>query len=314
MVDPIVVGVGTGLVASAVGGRAVVYGLDSVPERRRRAAEWAFTLAAAAVAIAAALRVDHPGAPVVLAFLVAALPGVLAYIAWRTFVASVLVSLLPLYFAIAEFVRGGPVHAPLTALDLAIPVAPAWTLVYASLCLSVVLPLLVVRERKLLRRTMLALLAVMSVGYAGFLVYPTIGPRPVAVPGSGFAAWGLRLTYALDSRYNCFPSLHVAYSFVAALACHRVNRRVGLLAVLWASLVGVSTLFTKQHYVVDVLAGAAMGIAASAAILRGYPREAIPDADRRLAPRRAAIAVGIFGILIAVLWGIYATGLVSLTK
>ena len=52
----------------------------------------------------------------------------------------------------------------------------------------------------------------------------------------------------------------MAYSFVAALACYRVNRHLGLLAVLWAWLVGVSTLFTKQHYVVDVVVGALLGV------------------------------------------------------
>jgi membrane-associated phospholipid phosphatase len=312
VLDPIVVGAGTGLVASVVGGRAVVFGLESLPEGRRRASEWLFVVGAAVVAVAASLRLDRPGAPVALAFVVAALPGILAYLAWRTVLASALVSLLPLYFAIAEFVRGGTLHAPLTALDRALPAEPAWTLVYASLCLSVLLPVLVVRDRGLLRRTMLALLVVMSIGYVGFLIYPTMAPRPSAVTGDGFAAWGLRLTYALDSPYNCFPSLHVAYSFVSALACYRVNRRVGLLAVLWASLVGVSTLFTKQHYAVDVVVGALMGIAASTAILRGYPREAVSDTDRRLAPHRALVAVGIFGALIAVLWVLYLTGIVAL--
>lgn len=314
VLDPILVGVGTGLAASAVGGRAVVFGLDSLPEGRRRTTEWLFIGVAAALAISSALWLDRPGAPAVLAFVVAALPGILAYLAWRTVLASALVSLLPLYFAIAEFVRGGTLHAPVTALDRALPVEPAWTLVYASLCLSVLLPLLVVRERRLLRRTMLALLVVMSVGYVGFLVYPTMAPRPAVVLGEGFAAWGLRLTYALDSRYNCFPSLHVAYLFVAALACYRVSRAVGLVAVVWASLVGVSTLFTKQHYVVDVVAGAALGLAASAMILHGYPRHVVPDADRRLAPRRALTAVGIFGVLIAALWAIYRTGIVTLTQ
>ena len=293
-----------------VGGRAVVFGLESLPEGRRRASEWLFIAVAAALAISSALWLDRPGAPVALAFVVAALPGILAYLAWRTVLASALVSFVPLYFAIAEFVRGGTLHAPVTALDRALPVEPAWTLVYASLCLSVLLPLLVVRDRGLLRRTMLAYLAVMAIGYVGFLAYPTMAPRPATVTGDGFAAWGLRLTYALDSRYNCFPSLHVAYSFVAALACYRVNRRVGLLAVLWASLVGVSTLFTKQHYAVDVIVGALMGVAASSAILRGYPREAVAEADRRLAPRRALAAAGLFAATIVFLWMLYLAGVV----
>ena len=61
------------------------------------------------------------------------------------------------------------------------------------------LPLLVVRDRALLRRTMVASLVVMSIGYIGFLTYPTVALRPASVAGDGFAAWGLRLTYALDS-------------------------------------------------------------------------------------------------------------------
>ncbi len=172
-----------------VGGRAVVFGLESLPEGRRRASEWLFIVGAAVVA--ASLRLDRPGAPVLLAFVVVALPGILAYLAWRTVLASALVSFLPLYFAIAEVVRGGTLHAPALGLDRALPVEPAWTLAYASLCLSVLLPLLVVRDRGLLRRTMLAFLAVMSIGYVGFLAYPTMAPRPAS---SSSAATPARLS------------------------------------------------------------------------------------------------------------------------
>jgi membrane-associated phospholipid phosphatase len=42
---------------------------------------------------------------------------------------------------------------------------------------------------------------------------------------------------------------------VSALTCHRVHRGVGTAAVLCAALVGASTLFTKQHYVLDAIAG-----------------------------------------------------------
>ena len=50
-------------------------------------------------------------------------------------------------------------------------------------------------------------------------------------------------------------SLHVAQCFIAALVCHRVHRGAGAVAGVWAFLVALSTLFTKQHYVVDVLGG-----------------------------------------------------------
>ena len=92
-----------------------------------------------------------------------------------------------------------------------------------------------------------------------FLLYPTRAPRPADVIGEGFGVWGLRLLYQMDPPYNCFPSIHVAHSFVSALTCYRVNRRVGIGAGLCASIVSVSTLFTKQHYVIDLPAGALLG-------------------------------------------------------
>ena len=74
--------------------------------------------------------------------------------------------------------------------------------------------------------------------------------------GDGFAAWSLRLLYDIDTPYGCFPSLHVAWAFVSALTCYRVHAGVGWVAAGWATLIAVSTLYTKQHYVVDVIAGA----------------------------------------------------------
>jgi membrane-associated phospholipid phosphatase len=91
-----------------------------------------------------------------------------------------------------------------------------------------------------------------------------------------------------------------------------VHRGVGFVAVLWASLIGVSTLYTKQHYVIDVIAGALAAYVAYVLFLSSYPRDAVPESDRRLAPFRALGVVGIFGIMVACLWGLYRTRIVVL--
>jgi hypothetical protein len=39
--------------------------------------------------------------------------------------------------------------------------------------------------------------------------------------------------------------------------------------------------------------------------LGSYPRAAIAAGDRRLAPLRALGVIGIFGIMVACLWGLY---------
>jgi membrane-associated phospholipid phosphatase len=167
-----------------------------------------------------------------------------------------LVTLVPFYIFIGDMMRGRTVHIPAVALDRALPLQPAWALVYGTLYLFlIVLPVFVVRQEEQIRRTVFAYLSIWITSYVIFLAYPTMAPRPSDVIGKGFAVWGLRFLYDADPPYNCFPSLHVAHSFVSALTCYRVHRRVGIAAMICASIVGLSTLFTKQHYILDVIAG-----------------------------------------------------------
>jgi membrane-associated phospholipid phosphatase len=311
VIDMMVLAVGTGAVASVVGGRTLVYGIQRLPERRRRSAEWLLVVATAALAMVCGLSPERFGAEQrVLPFVLATVPGLLTYLACRSAAASVLVTILPLYFVIADAVRDGRLHAPATAFDRALPLQAGWIGVYGSHYVFVLLPLFVVRDGPYFRRVMSAYLMVFVVGYIGFLAYPTVAPHPTTVSGDGFAAWCLRLNYSLDSPYNCFPSLHVAVSVVAALACYRVHAGVGIAACIWAALIGLSTLYTKQHYAVDVVAGALLGYVAYVACLHSYARGTITENGRRAAPRRALSAAAVFAILVGLLWILYTTGLV----
>jgi membrane-associated phospholipid phosphatase len=307
VVDVMVLAVGTGVLASVAGGRTLVYGVERLPEDWRRTTEWVLVGSAAAVAVFGSLWAERLGAERIVAFVLAAVPGLLTYLACRSAAASALVTILPLYYAIGEAVRDRPLHAPAIALDGAVSLQPEWIGVYISHYVFVLLPVFVVRDREFFRRVMRAYLMVFLIGYIGFLAYPTVSPRPVAVAGDGFAAWCLRLNYSLDSPYNCFPSLHVAVSVLAALACYRVHAGVGIVAGVWAALIGVSTLYTKQHYAVDVIAGGLLGYVASIVLLRNHPRENLPQSDRRLAPRRALSVVAVAGVVMAALLVLYAT-------
>lgn len=181
----------------------------------------------------------------------------------------VLVSLVPLYIFIPELVPAAARYAPEIALDRSIPLQPAWSLVYGALYLFlIVLPVLVVRQEDQIRNAVNAYLLIWIVAYVWFIAYPTVAPRPASVSGEGFGVWGLRALYGADPPFNCFPSLHVAHSFVSAFAIHRVHRGVGVFSIMSALLVGLSTLFTKQHYVLDVLAGIVLAAIAAAIFLR----------------------------------------------
>jgi len=220
--------------------------------------------------------------------------------------------IIPLYLLIGiEYAPARKVYVPDVWLDHALPVAPAWSVIYLSLFLAALLPGFVVHQQELVRRTINAFLAMWLVAYVFFVAFPTIGPRPSAnVTGDDFSAWLLRSIYSSDVRYNCFPSLHVAQCFLAALVCRRVHRGVGAAAGLWAALVGISTLYTKQHYLLDVLSGALLACIAYGVFVRDYPREATPELERRLAPHLALGAVATYGLMVAVMWIAYLNGVV----
>ena len=220
-----------------------------------------------------------------------------------------LVSLVPLYLVIANQASTGTVRAPVLAVDRLFPLAPTWALVYGALyAFLIVLPVFVVQQEELIRRTVWAYLTVWTVAYICFMLYPTVAPRPDVVPGKGFGVWGLRFLYDADPPYNCFPSLHVAHSFVSALASYRVHRTLGLVAILCASLVALSTLFTKQHYVADIIAGTLLALAAYAVFHRGYARANVPELERRVAPRLAIVVAGIVSLGFGCYWVAYKLG------
>lgn len=220
-----------------------------------------------------------------------------------------LFALVPLYIFIPELFPPQTRHAPALPLDHALPLVPAWSLVYGALYgFLILLPIVVVRQEEQVRRTVFAYLLAWLTAYVFFIVYPTAAPRPDRVVGEGFAVWGLRALYSADPPYNCFPSLHVAHSFVSALSAGRVHRRLGAVALLCAAIVAASTLFTKQHYVADVLAGVLLALIAHAVFLRGTSIEHTPVLDRQAAPALALLTSGVvlFGLLsywLVYLWG-----------
>lgn len=218
----------------------------------------------------------------------------------------VLVLLVPVYLFIPDLTPVDTLHAPALPLDRWLPLRPVWSLVYGALyAFLIILPVLVVTQQEQIRRTVFAYLMVWLTAYVCFLLYPTVAPRPETVYGEGFAVWGLRSLYDSDPPYNCFPSLHVAHSVVSALTCYRLHRGLGVFAVVCALLVGLSTLYTKQHYVLDVVAGILLAYFAYMIFLRKLPRTAIPELNRRLAPVIALALIAALGLAVVCLQAVY---------
>jgi len=166
------------------------------------------------------------------------------------------------YFAILNHPLRPVTVIPALALDEVIAFHPLWLLPYLSLWLYVSLvPALLWERREVFRYAIDAALLAGS-GLLIFLVWPTaIAPPDID--------WSRHATVAflktVDAAGNACPSLHVAFSVFTACWFERLHKemeagtaiRIG--NFLWAIGIIYSTLATKQHVVIDVICGIALG-------------------------------------------------------
>lgn len=165
-----------------------------------------------------------------------------------------------------------PVTAmPLTAVDHAIAFQPDWLVAYLTLWFYVgIAPGLMLRLRDMLVYGAWAG-ALCLTGLAFFYFWPTAVPAyPVdVVQHPGFA-----LLQGVDAAGNACPSMHVASAAFSAPWIDRVLRQAGaprmlrLLNLLWFVAIAYSTLAVKQHVLLDLLGGLALGGAFAAVSLR----------------------------------------------
>lgn len=151
-----------------------------------------------------------------------------------------------------------PIYLPMTQWDLAVPFLPWTGWIYASVYfVPVVLPFFI-RDRYHLNLTLMTFFLLATVEAAIFFSFPTIYPREMYPLGDGWHGFPLNFLRKLDQPTNCFPSQHVSFAFLTAFIVERVNFKAGILVVIWALLICLSTLTTKQHYIWDLIFGYAI--------------------------------------------------------
>jgi len=111
---------------------------------------------------------------------------------------------------------------------------------------------------------------VMTLGALGHVFIAAEYPRPILRPpyadiSSAFMAF----VQQIDPPGNVFPSLHVAHTSMLAFLLTRDRPRLGAVALVMATLLALSTLTTKQHFVADVVSGYALAALGCAFALRG---------------------------------------------
>ncbi len=90
-----------------------------------------------------------------------------------------------------------------------------------------------------------------------YVVIPATIARPV-IEGTGIFDKALIWLYAADPADNLFPSIHCLSSWICVIAVRdqkRIPNVYKAVTVVLAIMVCISTLTTKQHVIVDVIAG-----------------------------------------------------------
>jgi membrane-associated phospholipid phosphatase len=150
---------------------------------------------------------------------------------------------------------------PLTTIDRVVPFDPEpWGWVYFSqFIFTAALPWLLTK-RSDIRRYSFGLVAMSLISFAIFFLFPTASPRPLEMG----ATIPMQAIATLDGHLNAFPSLHSAFIVYMGMLAWRMFGRsapkltIGV-AITWGVAILYSTLATKQHYVLDLVAGGAIG-------------------------------------------------------
>jgi membrane-associated phospholipid phosphatase len=174
----------------------------------------------------------------------------------------IIIVVILVYFPINQLMHDGVQLA--LPIDASIPIfAPAIIPYLFGAAMFVVLPILAalyVKPREF-EAYAVSILTATIISYLVYLIFPTFVSRP-ELTSDDFFTKIIAILYNADRSYNAAPSGHTFYT---TLSCLYVCRWLPKYQVVWiivAAAIILSTLFTRQHYVLDVVGGLVLGLLA----------------------------------------------------
>ena len=142
-------------------------------------------------------------------------------------------------------------------LDGQIPFLPQFIIIYHLWYLFLIFNIgyLLLRDKDEFMKAILSINLGNILAYITFFFFQSRVPRPLV--GDGFFESIVRFTYTIDQPYNGFPSIHVLTTTVMMIALARMDIRKDFKygSLFFGLLIILSTVFVKQHVVLDILGG-----------------------------------------------------------
>ena len=138
-----------------------------------------------------------------------------------------------------------------------IPFFPIAILGYTLVFFTLIWMVILISEKKLFQKAIIAAFAVSSVHFILFYLIPVkMNFRP-HVDSLGGSFWDplVKLYFIIDQPTNCFPSLHVAYPTMCTWQIWHAVPKYRFHFLLMTVIVALSVVLVKQHYIADAVAG-----------------------------------------------------------
>ena len=124
------------------------------------------------------------------------------------------------------------------------------------------------RTREEFRQGTFLMAATFLITYLGYILVPARGPRFMDYASSypplqgwwTFTFFKNLLDTLEGTQFDCFPSGHVAIVMVGAYLARKISAPVFYVFVVFAACITFSTVYLRYHYVIDVIAGAALAL------------------------------------------------------
>ncbi|MCX7708489.1 MAG: phosphatase PAP2 family protein [Clostridia bacterium] len=155
------------------------------------------------------------------------------------------------------------VKSLVTDIDRGVPFIKAFVIPYLFwiVFIFIILIYLLIKDEKTFVRTILTIDVCLVFCFTIYYFFQTTVPRPV-VDGSDLLSRLVNTVYYYDQPFNCFPSIHclTSYIMIKAISQSNIRNRINFsIITLISVLIILSTMFIKQHVVLDAISAIIIG-------------------------------------------------------